>query len=274
MTSDDLVRRREVAEEATRAAGAFHIKHLSSVIAYETKTDPRDVLTQADIEGQTAAKAVIERYFPGETIVGEEDGIAVADMAKLFVDGCWLIDPLDGTQSYVHAFPAFTAGVAWVQGEVSLAGAIYDAVHDDMYSAARGYGTLFNGAAARVTAPKAMKDAMIGVHIREVDDASVKTFLRTTGNVLHASHGIRLLGCPMLTMAYVATARLDAFAMLSPAKLGPWDLAPAIVVVEEAGGVVGEGVSGQPIKWTDRAIAGASCPELLAELYDVARRGE
>jgi myo-inositol-1(or 4)-monophosphatase len=274
MTNDDLMRRREAAEEATRAAGAFHIKHLSSVIAYETKTDPRDVLTQADLEGQVAAKAVIERYFPGETIVGEEDGVAVEDMAKLFVEGCWLIDPLDGTQSYVHAFPAFTAGVAWVQGEVSVAGAIYDAVHDDMYSAARGRGALFNGSPTRVTAPKAMKDAMIGVHIREVDDTSVQTFLRTTGNVLHASHGIRLLGCPMLTMAYIATARLDAFAMLSPAKLGPWDLAPSIVVVEEAGGVVAEGITGQPIKWTDRAIAGASCPELLTELYDVARRGE
>ena len=42
----------------------------------------------------------------------------------------------------------------------------------------------------------------------------------------------------------------------------------------EDGAVVAEGVTGQPIKWTDRAIVGASCPELLAELYDVARRGE
>src|SRR5688500_124857 len=158
MTADDLTRRREAAEEATRAAGAFHLKHLSSVIAYETKTDPRDVLTPADLEGQVAAKTVIERYFPGETMAGEEDGGAIEDMANLFVEGCWLIDPLDGTQSYVHAFPAFTAGAAWVKGEISLAGAIYDAVHDDMYSAARGHGALFNGSPMRVTAPKAMKD--------------------------------------------------------------------------------------------------------------------
>jgi myo-inositol-1(or 4)-monophosphatase len=267
----DLVRRREVAEEAARASGAFHIKHLSSVIDFETKTDPRDVLTKADLEGQVAAKAVIEAAFPAENVVGEEDGLTYAQMARLFAEGCWLIDPLDGTQSYVHAFPAFTAGVAYVQGETSLAGAIYDAVRDDMYSAARGHGALLNRAACRVTRPKALKDALVGIHIREVGDEAIEMFLRTTGNLLPRSHGIRLLGCPMLSMAYVASARLDAFAMLSPAKLGPWDLAPAAVVLEEAGGVVGEGLTGRPLRLSDTSIAGASSRALFDELYAVAR---
>ena len=268
--ANDLVRRREVAEAAARASGAFHIKHLSSVIDFETKADPRDVLTKADLEGQVAAKAVIEAAFPGENIVGEEDGFSYTDMERMFADGCWLIDPLDGTQSYVHAFPAFAAGVAFVRGEVSLAGAIYDAVRDDMYSAARGHGALFNGAPCRVTPPKTLEDSLVGIHIREVGDEAVEIFLRTTGNLLPKAHGIRLLGCPMLTMAYIATARLDAFAMLSPAKLGPWDLAPSVVVLEEAGGVVGEGTTGRPLLLSDRAIGGASSRALFDEVYAVA----
>jgi myo-inositol-1(or 4)-monophosphatase len=267
---DDLARRRDVAEAAARASGAFHIKYLSSVIDFETKADPRDVLTKADLEGQVAAKAVIEAAFPGENIVGEEDGLSYADMERQFAEGCWLIDPLDGTQSYVHAFPAFVAGVAYVRGEVSLAGAIYDAVHDDMYSAARGHGATFNGEACRVTPPKALKDSLVGIHIREVGDEAIEMFMRTTGNLLPKAHGIRLLGCPMLTMAYIAAARLDAFAMLSPAKLGPWDLAPAVVVLEEAGGVVGEGLTGRTLRLSDRAIAGASSRALLDEVYAVA----
>jgi myo-inositol-1(or 4)-monophosphatase len=268
--NNDLQRRRQVAEAAARASGAFHIKHLSSVIDFETKADPRDVLTKADLEGQEAAKAVIEAAFPGENIVGEEDGLSYPEMERLFASGCWLIDPLDGTQSYVHAFPAFVAGVAYVKGEVSMAGAIFDAVHDDMYSAARGYGTTFNGAPCRVTPPKTLKDSLVGIHIREVGDEAIEMFLRTTGNLLPKSHGIRLLGCPMLTMAYIASARLDAFAMLSPAKLGPWDLAPAVVVLEEAGGAVGEGLTGRPLRLSDRAIAGASSRALLAEVHAVA----
>lgn len=266
-----LERRREVAEAAARAAGAFHLKHLSSVIDFETKSDPRDVLTKADLEGQVAAKAVIQAAFPGENIVGEEDGLAYEEMERLFADGCWLIDPLDGTQSYVHAFPAFTAGVAYVEGEDVLAGAIFDAVHDDMYSAARGRGASFNGEVCRVTPPKALKDSLVGIHIREVGDEAIEMFLRTTGKLLPKAHGIRLLGCPMLTMAYVAAARLDAFAMLSPAKLGPWDLAPAAIVLEEAGGVVGEGITGRPLRLSDRAIAGASSRDLFDEVYAVAR---
>jgi myo-inositol-1(or 4)-monophosphatase len=268
---DELVRRREVAEAATRAAGAVHIKYLSSTIDYEAKTDPRDVLTQADIEGQEAAKAVLRAAFPDDPLIGEEDGIPVEELSQLFQDGCWLIDPLDGTQSYVHSFPAFTAGVAWVQGGVSLAGAIYDAVQDDMWSAARGHGAFWDGRPMRVPPGKPLRDCMVGLHIREVEGGAAETFLRTTGHVLHNSHGIRVLGCPMLSMAYVACGRLDAFAMLSPAKLGPWDLAPSIIVLEEAGGVVAEGVTGRPLRWTDRAISGATTRALLDELYAVAR---
>ena len=268
--TDDLERRRQVAEEATRAAGAIHLKYLSSTIDYEAKTDPRDVLTKADLEGQEVAKAILQAAFPDDTLVGEEDGMAIGDMLGLFESGCWLIDPLDGTQSYVHSFPAFTAGIAWVQGGVSLAGAIYDAVQDDMWSAARGHGASWNGAPMRVPPGKALKDCMVGLHIREVENGAAEIFLRTTGNVVMKSHGIRILGCPMLSMAYVACGRMDAFAMLSPAKLGPWDLAPALVVLEEAGGVVGEGVTGNALQWTDRAISGATTPALLKELYAVA----
>jgi myo-inositol-1(or 4)-monophosphatase len=269
--ADDFERRRVVAEEAARAAGAVHLKYLSSTIDYEAKTDPRDVLTRADIEGQEAAKSVLRAAFPDDTLIGEEDGIPVEQLLQVFETGCWLIDPLDGTQSYVHSFPAFTAGVAWVQGGISQAGAIYDAVQDDMWSAARGHGAFWDGAPLRAPPGKPLRDCMVGLHIREVEGGAAEIFLRTTGNVVMKSHGIRILGCPMLSMAYVACGRMDAFAMLSPAKLGPWDLAPSLVVLEEAGGVVAEGVTGNPLRWTDRAIAGATTQALLNELYAVAR---
>jgi myo-inositol-1(or 4)-monophosphatase len=269
--TDDLDRRRLVAEEATRAAGAIHLKHLSSTIDFKTKTDPRDVLTKADIESQEVAKAVLAAAFPDETLVGEEDGIPTEDLLQLFQDGCWLIDPLDGTHSYVHAFPAFTSGIAYVKGGVSLAGAIYDATQDDVWSAARGHGAFWGGKPMRVPPGKPLKDCLVGLHIREVEGGAGEIFVRTTEQMVYKSHGIRILGCPMLSMAYVACGRLDAFAMLSPAKLGPWDLAPSQVVLEEAGGVVAEGVTGLPLQWTDRAISGATTMALLDELYAVAR---
>ncbi len=86
---DDLEERRSVAEEATRAAGAIHLKYLSSTIDYEAKTDPRDVLTKADLEGQDAAKAVLQAAFPDDTLIGEEDGIPVEQLLELVRD--WLL---------------------------------------------------------------------------------------------------------------------------------------------------------------------------------------
>jgi myo-inositol-1(or 4)-monophosphatase len=268
--STGLERRRAVAEEAARAAGAVHLKYLSSTIAYQIKTDPRDVLTQADLEAQEAAKAVLRQAFPDETLVGEEDALPADAISNAMREGCWLIDPLDGTQSYVHSFPAFTAGIAYVQDDAPVAGAIYHAVAGEMFSAARGLGATLNGHATRVAPAKALSESLVGLHIREVGDVAVSQFLRTTGELLPRAHGIRILGCPMLSMAYVACGRLDACAMLSPSKLGPWDLAPAAIVVEEAGGVVSEGMRGSPLRLTDRGIAGASSRGLLAEIFQAA----
>jgi myo-inositol-1(or 4)-monophosphatase len=266
----DLAHRRQVAEQAARAAGAVHLKYLSSTIAYEIKTDPRDVLTQADLEAQEAAKAVLRQAFPDEVLVGEEDGLPTDAISNALREGCWLIDPLDGTQSYVHSFPAFTAGIAYVEGEASVVGAIYHAVAGEMFSAARGLGATLNGHATRVAPAKALSESLVGLHIREVGEVAVSQFLRSMGELLPRAHGIRILGCPMLSMAYVACGRLDACAMLSPSKLGPWDLAPAAVVVEEAGGVVSEGMRGSPLKLMDRGIAGASSRALLDEIFQAA----
>jgi myo-inositol-1(or 4)-monophosphatase len=267
----DLNLRLRIAEEAARAAGAVHLRYLATNVEFEVKADPRDLLTRADLEGQEAAKVTLRRAFPDERLAGEEDSLEPGEMEHLLEQGCWLIDPLDGTQSYVHDFPFFCAGIAYVQANRALVGAIYDAVHDEMFSAAAGLGASFNGLPARMASEKPLKDAMVGLHIREVTEAAVDEFLSTTGRVLMGSHGIRLLGCPMLSMAYVATGRLDAFAMLSPSKLGPWDLAPAAVVLEEAGGVVGEGLTGRALQFTDRGISGATNRALLEELFRVAR---
>ena len=135
-----------------------------------------------------------------------------------------------------------------MQAGVSLVGAIYDAVQDEMWSAARGQGAFWDGRLLHVPPGKPLKDCMIGLHIREVENGAAEIFLRTTGNVVMKSHGIRLQGCPMLSMAYAACGRMDAFAMLSPAKLSAWDLAPSQVLLEEAGVVVAEGITGSPLQ--------------------------
>jgi myo-inositol-1(or 4)-monophosphatase len=267
---DDLARRRRVAEEAARAAGEIHRRYYGTNVAFEAKADPRDVLTKADIESQAAIKAIIREAFPEDVIAGEEDGLAKDEVSRLLDGAVWTVDPLDATQGFVHNFPVFGPGIAYVVGRQPLVGVMYMPVYDELFSAARGQGATLNGASIRVSVPKPLRDCLVGLHIREVEGGAAETFLETTGRVLKRSHGIRLLGGPMFSMAYVAAGRLDCFATLSPTRLGPWDLAPAAVVLEEAGGVVAD-EEGRPLDLMRTGVSGASSRALLDELFAVAR---
>ncbi len=267
----DIEKRVRVAEEAARAAGEVHRRYYGSGIAFETKMgDRRDMLTEADIESQEVAKDVIWRAFPGETIVGEEDNLSKDALARAIDGACWTVDPLDGTQSFVQNFPVFGPGIAFVSGRRSLAGAVYLPIYNEMFSAGRGVGARFNSAPIHVAPSKQIEDAMVGVHIREASPDNVATFLETTGRVLTAANGIRLLGSPMICLAYIAAGRLDCFATLSPTRLGAWDLAPAQVILEEAGGIIAN-PEGGPFDMMNPGVSGASSPELLAQLFAVAR---
>jgi len=269
-TPADLARRRRVAEEAARAAGEIQRRYYGTNIGFEAKADPRDVLTKADLESQAAIAAIIRDAFPGDVIAGEEDGLARDEVSRLLDAAVWTVDPLDATQGFVHDYPVFGPGIAYVVDRRPLVGVMYMPVYDELFSAARGLGATLNGAPIRVGAPKRLQDALVGVHIREVDGGAAETFLETTGRVLKRSHGIRLLGGPMFSIAYVAAGRLDCFATLSPTRLGPWDLAPAAAVLEEAGGVVAD-QQGRPLDLMRTGIAGASSRALLEELFAVAR---
>jgi myo-inositol-1(or 4)-monophosphatase len=271
LTKDDIARRRAVAEAAARAAGDVHKRYYGSGVGFEVKGDDRrDLLTRADLEGQVAAKAVIEAAFPGERIVGEEDGLARDQLPPILDAACWLVDPLDGTQNYVHDFPSFAAGVAYVEDWQPLAGAVYVSVFDEMFSAGQGLGAALNGTPIKVVPPRALRDALVGVHIREVGPAAVEQFLATTGRLLTGAHAVRLLGCPMVSLCYVAAGRMACFGTFSPSKLMPWDLAPAAIVLEEAGGVAATG-DGAPFDILTPGISGAASQGLLDEMFACAR---
>jgi myo-inositol-1(or 4)-monophosphatase len=266
----ELGLRRRIAEEAARAAGEIQRSYFGTSVAFEVKSDPRDVLTRADIESQEAIKAVIRESFPDDVIAGEEDGLSGEEVAPLLEGAAWTVDPLDATQGFVHNYPVFGPGIAYVVNRQPVAGVMYLPVYDEMFSAARGLGATLNGQPIRVAPAKALKDSLVGLHIREAGEAAVREFLETTGRILSGSHGIRLLGAPMFSMAYVAAGRLDCFATLSPTKLGPWDLAPAGIIVEEAGGTIAT-QTGAPFDLMQPGMSAASTKELLDELFSVAR---
>jgi myo-inositol-1(or 4)-monophosphatase len=269
--ADDLEKRRRVAEAAARAAGTVHLRYYQTGIDYQGKHgDRRDALTKADLEGQQEAVRVIRAAYPDASIIGEEDDLPRERQAEILAGASWIIDPLDGTQDFVGNFPSFAAGVAYVEAMRPQVGVIYMTVYDEMFSAAQGLGATLNGRPIHVNTDRPLADAMVGVHIRNVQPEPLAQFLETTGRVLSHAYGARMLGCPMHSMAYVACGRLDAFATLSPTGLQPCDLAPSEIILREAGGVCGTELGG-PYNMLSTGISGASSQRLLDELFDVAR---
>jgi fructose-1,6-bisphosphatase/inositol monophosphatase family enzyme len=104
-------------------------------------TDKQDgsPVTDTDMEIEVALQAELARRFPGMPVFGEETGYG-KDLPAAF----WLLDPIDGTKSFIEGIPAFTGMAVLIQGGEAIASVIYNPSLDDMYIAQKGMGAYKN----------------------------------------------------------------------------------------------------------------------------------
>src|SRR5437762_2717628 len=107
------------AAELARLTGDIALGHYQSNLTIEIKADGSPV-TVADRAAEAAAREWVQRYFPNDGILGEEFGEERPDALRR-----WIIDPIDGTKSFVRGTPLWGALVALCEGERVLAGAAY-----------------------------------------------------------------------------------------------------------------------------------------------------
>jgi fructose-1,6-bisphosphatase/inositol monophosphatase family enzyme len=129
----------EAAAEVARLAGEVAIRHFRTRLAVETKRDGSPV-TAADRAAERAAREWIERRFPRDGILGEEFGLVRGDAPRR-----WMVDPIDGTKTFVRGVPLWGTLVAVAEGETVLAGAAYYPAVGEMLAAAPGSGCWWNG---------------------------------------------------------------------------------------------------------------------------------
>ena len=190
-----------------------------------------DLVTEYDRRAEQLILARLGERFPGHAILAEESGRQDARSAPVR----WLIDPLDGTTNFAHNYPFFAVSIGVeIEGELA-AGAVFDPIRDEMFSAARGQGATLNDRPIRVSAIERLEDALLVTgfpyDVREHPERHLPDFRA----FLERAQGIRRDGSAALNLCYLAMGRFDGF---WEALLSPWDLAAGVLLVREAGGLV------------------------------------
>ncbi len=232
----------DFAVEVAWRAGRVTLAHYQTGIAAEAKADDSPV-TLADREAERVARDLIETRFPHDGLIGEEQ-----EDVRPGADRRWIIDPIDGTRSYIRGVPLYGVLLALEEEGEAVLGVMHFPALDETVYAARGHGCWWNGRRALVSDTTELGDAFVTT----TDVESILGTGRGGGWDMLRSRiaGWRTWG-DCYGYALVATGRTDA--MLDPV-MSLWDAAALAPIIDEAGGVFTDW-DGAPGHTGDSAVA-------------------
>jgi histidinol phosphatase-like enzyme (inositol monophosphatase family) len=223
--SDETSLLLEAVSDLARGAGDVAMRHFQKSILVDTKGDGSPV-TIADRSGEEYSREWIRRRFPNDGIVGEEFGVEHGSSTRR-----WIIDPVDGTTSFVHGVPLWGTLIAVSESDEVLAGAAYFPALGEMIVAATGQGAWWNGARCHVSSVSSIDRATVLTTDHRVDRAPER--VRGWRKLADRAAIARGWGdCYGYTL--VATGRAEA---MMDGALADWDTAALFPVIREAGGV-------------------------------------
>lgn len=231
MAVDPQVQSRlDLALEAARAAGAETLRHFrTSSLSVERKGDGSPV-TIADRAAETLLRELISETFPDDGILGEEFGEQAGSSGYR-----WILDPIDGTKSFITGAPLYTTLVAIMHGDDPAAGVIYAPATAEIVYAARG------GAAWQAVGDASPEPARVSDTSTLADATFLTTDVKAFGKISRRDVYQRLESAARLARTwgdaygYLLVACGRAEVMIDP-EMNLWDAAALQPIVEEAGG--------------------------------------
>jgi histidinol phosphatase-like enzyme (inositol monophosphatase family) len=253
----DLHSRLEAAQRVATEASPVAMGLFRQALDVVAKSDDSPV-TIADQNTEKCIREALEQAFPGETIFGEEFGQSGTQ------DDMWIVDPIDGTRSFITGLPLFGMLLGYVSDGVPQVGVINMPALKELYSGARGLGATLNGSPIAVSTCRALLDARL--FLNEAD--KLATDLPAVFSRLVTAGALRRLGADCYPHALVASGHADAVVDYG---LQPYDYLPVAAVVEAAGGIMTDW-NGNPLSLeSDGRTLTAATPELHADLLDLVR---
>jgi len=238
----------EVASRAAEEAGSLLLKHMYGQFKLGHKEGRANLVTDVDVLAEKTVIGVLQSEYPDFNILSEESPAVARDSQFT-----WVIDPLDGTNNYVHGVPFICVSIGLALGQEAILGVVYDPVRKELFTAQKGRGASLNGLPISVAKRTAIGESFLGVDLGYDADKG-KAMLDFVKVPWPDIGGLRLMGSAALGLTYVACGRLDAY--IHP-YLYPWDVAAAIALVEESGGKITDW-QGKPATIESRVIVAAN----------------
>lgn len=257
---DTLAMRLEMALLLTETASRISLDHFEGALHIDTKDDASPV-TIADQETEQSIRFQLEAAFPDDGIYGEE-----FDNLRLDSKTIWVVDPIDGTRSFIAGVPLFGMLLAMVQDDRPVLGICRLPALGQVYSAAIGAGATRNGIPLRVSRQTKLSEAMLFINEGEriyADEPLVFDRLTKAGKLRRLSYDCQ-------PHALVASGQIDA---VVDYNLKPYDYLAMVPIIEEAGGVITDWQGATLDFNSDGRVVTASTPELHAELLALLNAG-
>jgi len=217
---------------AAQAAGAglkARFANLSG-LGVRTKSGPADLVSIADEEAERTTREILARAFPRYGFLGEEGGTHRGEDG----DATWIVDPLDGTTNFLFGCPLWGVNVALARAGRVVAGVTCLPMLDELYVAEQGKGCWLNGNRIQVSVRAELVEAVVACGMPYAGKPEHPLFAREMALLSPEVAGLRRTGSCAVDMAWVAAGRWDAY---WERALNAWDMAPGVILVEEAGGI-------------------------------------
>jgi len=181
-----------------------------------SKKGPKDFVTNSDKKVEKIILQELEKSKKNFSFLSEENG-KIDNQDK---ENIWIIDPIDGTNNFLHGIPHFSISIGLKSKDEIIAGVIFDPVKNELFYAEKNNGAYFNNQRIRVSKKNNLDECL---------------FASNNVGINNKNLSIRNLGSAALDMAYVGAGRFDGYFQND---LHIWDIAAGVIIVKEAGGTV------------------------------------
>lgn len=250
--------------DAAKEAGAI-IRDSSSFVICSTKNSVHDVLTNVDTQSQEIIEGRIKAAFPASVFLGEEsvapgsEASANAIKAVAHEDLLFIADPLDGTVNFVQSIPASVVSIGVARKSEMIVACIYDPYRDELFTAIKGKGAYLNGKRISVNKEITFQDSVWAFGLGSRRNVR-KTMYRGVDMVSDHVRAVRSFGSAALHLAYVACGRITGFWELD---LNAWDVCAGGLLVQEAGGRIGDTRGNEYTLYTRDMFAAGGADEVF-----------